>query len=176
MITQICVISDFCVILLTMNGNTRAFVDRVGQFYARQYNVPPVTGRLLGYLAVCEPMEQSIADLAEALLASRSAITNAVQTLEQYHLVRRERHAGSRFDLIRIDATGLEQNGFDPSLYAQQAALAREGLALLKDATPARRQALEEIATFAEFLVERMPALLEEWQAKKRTLHRTNKL
>ena len=145
-----------------MNENIRAFVDRVGQFYFHQYNVPPVTGRLLGYLAVCEPIEQSIADLAEALLASRSAITNAVNTLERYRLVRRERHAGSRVDLMSIDATGLENNGFDPALYAQQAALAHEGLALLEDAPPARRQALEEIATFAEFLVERMPALLEE--------------
>ncbi|MBO0780115.1 MAG: winged helix-turn-helix transcriptional regulator [Ktedonobacteraceae bacterium] len=158
-----------------MNKNIRDFVDRVGQFYSRQYNVPPVTGRLLGYLAVCEPMEQSIAGLAEALLASRSAITNAVNTLERYHLVRRERHAGSRVDLISIDTTGLENNGFAPALYAQQAALAHEGLALLEDAPPARRQALEEIATFAEFLVERIPALLEEWQAKKRTLQQTNK-
>jgi hypothetical protein len=158
-----------------MKNTIRAFVDRVGQFYARQYNVPPVTGRLLGYLAVCEPMEQSIADLAEALLASRSAITNAVQTLEQYHLVRRERPAGSRLDLVSIDTTGLELNGFDLALYVQQAALAHEGLALLQDATPARRQALEEIATFAEFLVEHMPALLEEWQAKKRTFHQPQK-
>ena len=111
-----------------MNENICAFVDRVGQFYCRQYNVPPVTGRLLGYLAVCEPMEQSIANLAEALLASRSAITNAVTILERYHLVRRERHAGWRVDLISIDTTGLEKNGFAPALYAQQAALAYEGL------------------------------------------------
>lgn len=76
---------------------------------------------------------------------------------------------------MSIDTTGLENNGFAPDLYAQQAALAHEGLALLEDAPPARRQALEEIATFAEFLVERMPALLEEWQAKKRTFQQTNK-
>jgi hypothetical protein len=80
--------------------------------------------------------------------------------------VRRARPAGSRVDLISIDATGLESNGFDPPLYAQQAVLAREGLELLKDAPPARRQALEDTATFAEFLVERMPALLAEWQTR----------
>jgi hypothetical protein len=39
-----------------------------------------VVGRLLGYLAICDPREQSIADLAEALLASHSAIAGAVKT------------------------------------------------------------------------------------------------
>jgi pimeloyl-ACP methyl ester carboxylesterase len=40
-----------------------------------------VTGRLLGYLAVCDPPRQTIADLAGALLASRSVITAAVKSL-----------------------------------------------------------------------------------------------
>jgi hypothetical protein len=35
----------------------------------------------LGYLAVCEPAAQTISDLSEALLASRSAITQAVVLL-----------------------------------------------------------------------------------------------
>ena len=42
----------------------------------------PVVGRLLGYLAICDPRERSV-QLAEALLASRSAIAGAVKTLEQ---------------------------------------------------------------------------------------------
>ena len=39
------------------------------------------SGRLLGYLAVCDPPEQTIGELAEALLASRSAIAGAVKVL-----------------------------------------------------------------------------------------------
>ena len=53
----------------------------MGRFYARRYGFPPMVGRLIGYLAVCDPPEQSIAELAEALLASRSAIAGAVKTL-----------------------------------------------------------------------------------------------
>ena len=44
-----------------------------------------MVGRVLGYLLVCEPRDQSIAELSEALLASRSAITGALDVLERLH-------------------------------------------------------------------------------------------
>ncbi|MBV9805150.1 MAG: hypothetical protein JO130_18265 [Solirubrobacterales bacterium] len=53
------------------------FADHMGRFSARRHAYPPMAGRLLGYLAVCDPPEQSIGDLSEALLASRSAIAGA---------------------------------------------------------------------------------------------------
>ena len=58
------------------------FADHMGRFYARRYAFPPMVGRLLGYLAVCDPPDQTIGELAEALLASRSAIAGAVKVLE----------------------------------------------------------------------------------------------
>jgi hypothetical protein len=45
------------------------FADHVARYYMREQNVPPVAGRVLGYLAVCEPAAQTINDLSEALLA-----------------------------------------------------------------------------------------------------------
>jgi hypothetical protein len=55
------------------------FADHAGRFYARQYGFPPVAGRLLGYLIICDPPQRTIADLAKALLASRSAIARCGQ-------------------------------------------------------------------------------------------------
>ena len=74
-----------------------------------------MVGRLIGYLAICEPREQSIAELAEALLASRSAIAGAINVLENLDLVRRSRTAGERMDRVRIDLTGSRSMGFDVS-------------------------------------------------------------
>ena len=71
-----------------------AFADDVGRFYARQYGLPPMAGRLLGYLFVCEPPQQTIDELSEALRASRSAITGVVKLLESYKMARRVRAAG----------------------------------------------------------------------------------
>jgi DNA-binding MarR family transcriptional regulator len=143
------------------------FADHAGRFYARQYGIPPVAGRLLGYLAVCDPPQQTIADLAEALLASRSAITGAVKLLEGFRAVRRERAAGDRVDRVSLDPAGLEPRGFDSSVYKEMAALAREGLTLLQDAPPARRDVMEDVAALGDFLAEKMPALLEEWRARR---------
>ncbi len=139
------------------------FSDHVGRFYAKQYSFPPAVGRVLGYLLVCEPMEQSINDLAEALLTSRSAVAGAVKMLENYHAISRRRPAGSRVDLIAIAPRGWEQNGFDPTEYQEQAKLAREGLEILKVASPERREALEGLVALNDFLTERMPSLLKEW-------------
>ena len=114
-------------------------------------------GAAVGYLAICDPREQSIAELAEALLASRSAIAGAVKTLEPLGLVRRTRAAGERMDRVRIDLTSPRTLGLDPTEYQEQAALAREGLAVLADAPPERRAVLLEMAAFAELLASSCP-------------------
>lgn len=147
-----------------------AFADRAGRFYAREYGFPPIAGRLLGYLLVCDPPGQTIAELSGTLLASRSAITGAVKLLEAHHIVRRVRTAGERVDRVSIDAAGLEPTGFDAAVYRQQAALAREGLALLAGSSPERRAVLEEAAALYDFLAERLPAVLAEWHARRDNL------
>src|SRR5579862_7433587 len=88
------------------------FADHMGRFYARRYSFPPMAGRLLGYLAVCDPPEPTIAELAEALLASRSAIAGAVSFLETTtHAVQRSRVAGERMDRVRIDLSSPQALG-----------------------------------------------------------------
>jgi DNA-binding MarR family transcriptional regulator len=143
------------------------YADHAGRFYARQYGFPPMAGRLLGYLTVCDPEHQSISELADALMASRSAITGAIQALENFHLVMRTRTAGERVDRVSLDLAGMEGNGFDANVYNEQAALVREGLALLIKAEPDRRAWLEEMAALSDFLTERMPELQKEWHLRR---------
>lgn len=47
--------------------------------------------------------------------------------------------------------------------------MAREGLTLLQDAPSDRQAVLEEVAALGDFLAEKMPALLEEWRARRAT-------
>jgi hypothetical protein len=147
------------------------FADHVGRFYARQYGFPPMAGRLLGYLFVCDPPQQTIDELGEALLASRSAITGAVKLLESHRMARRTRAAGERVDRVGLDPVSQQPQNFDAVLHREHAALFREGLALIADAPPERRAPLEELVALAEFLSERLPALLEEWHAYREQLH-----
>jgi DNA-binding MarR family transcriptional regulator len=152
------------------------FADHAGRLYARRYGMAPMVGRLLGYLMVCWPREHSISELAEALLASRSAIAGAVGTLESLGLVRRSRAAGERMDRVCIDGTSRRAWGFDVSEYREQGDLAREGLEVLADAQLERRAVLLELAAFADFLVERLPVLEQEWSAHREALREAGQL
>jgi hypothetical protein len=146
------------------------FADHMGRYYATRYAFPPMVGRLIGYLAVCDPPEQTIAELADALLASRSAITGAAKTLETLHVIRRSRSAGERMDRIRIDMSSPEGMGMDITEYQEMAQLAREGLEVLKDAPPERRAVLLEFGAFADFLVEQIVRFEQEWKERRAAL------
>ena len=146
------------------------FADHMGRFYARRFSFPPMVGRLIGYLAVCDPPDPTIGELAEALLASRSAIAGAVKVLETIHVVQRSRVAGERMDRVRIDLSSQQSMGMDVSEYEEMRELAREGLEVLGDAPLQRRAALLELSAFSEFLVEQMPKLRQEWEARREEL------
>lgn len=149
------------------------YADHMGRYQAQRHGLPPVMGRVVGYLSVCEPMEQSINDIADALLTSRSAVNNALTMLDTQKLIKRRRPAGTRADLVSLIPISWE-SGFDPAEYQELASLAREGLELLKDAPPERRRALEETASLGDFLAERLPKLYEEWSAHHKKSQDTN--
>jgi hypothetical protein len=146
------------------------FADHMGRHYARRYGFPPMMGRLLGYLAVCDPPEQSIGELADALLASRSAIAGAVNALEVTHVIQRSRAAGERMDRVWIDMSSPQARGMDISEYEELRDMAREGLEVVADAPVERQAVLLEMEAFAEFLVERIPVLQREWYERREAL------
>jgi DNA-binding transcriptional regulator GbsR (MarR family) len=152
------------------------YADHLGRFYAHRYAYPPMVGRVLGYLLVCEPRDQTIAELSDALLASRSAITGALSVLERTDAVRRSRAAGERMDRVRIDMSSAQARGFDISEYQELGDLAREGLEVLSDAPPERQAELLELAAFAEFLVESIQALRQQWEARRDALRASGEL
>ena len=146
------------------------FADHMGRFYARRFSFPPMVGRLIGYLAVCDPPDPTIGELAEALLASRSAIAGAVKVLETIHVVQRSRIAGERMDRVRIDLSSQQSMGMDVSEYEEMRELAREGLEVLKDAPEGRRAVLFEMSAFADFLLEQMVQFEQGWKERRAAL------
>jgi MarR family len=154
-----------------------SFADDLGRYCSREMGLPPVAGRVLGYLGVCEPAEQTINELADALLASRSAITQAVVLLEGQGLARRTRARGERVDrvAVHLDVLIFERD-LDGASYVEQAALLRRGAALLAPEDTSRRQALDELAALNDFLAEKFPLLREEWRDRRARLRGTDAL
>jgi hypothetical protein len=73
-------------------------------------------------------------------------------------------------DRVRIDMSSPQATGFDMSEYVEQGELAREGLRILEGTPPERRAILLEWAAFADFVVERLPLLEQEWEERRETL------
>ncbi|HTZ10281.1 MAG TPA: hypothetical protein VMB72_14490 [Acidimicrobiales bacterium] len=146
------------------------FADHVGRFYARRYGYPPMVGRVLGYLLVCEPRDQTIGELSEALLASRTAVTSALNVLERISAIRRSRAAGERMDRVRLDFSSAQSRGFDVTEYEELRDLSREGLAVLADAPAERRADLVELEAFAGFLIDGIVAMQKDWEAHRHAL------
>ena len=80
-----------------------AWIEQVADFFADQEGLPPITGRVLGWLMICEPAEQSAADIATAIKASRASMTTNIRTLLTVGLIRRCTRAGDRTAYYRID-------------------------------------------------------------------------
>ena len=71
---------------------------------------------------------------------------------------------------MRIDLSTPQSMGMDISEYKQLFDLSREGLEVLADAPPERRAVLLEMSAFAEFLIEQMPKLQEQWESRRAEL------
>jgi predicted transcriptional regulator len=80
-----------------------AWAERVATFFAENYGLPPITGRILGWLMICDPPEQSAGDIASAIDASRASLTTNMRFLIASGLIRRLTRPGGRTSYYRID-------------------------------------------------------------------------
>jgi DNA-binding MarR family transcriptional regulator len=153
------------------------FADQVGQYFAKLYSLPPLTGRVFGWLLICEPPEQTAAELAEALHASRSAISGAINMLDTFRYIRRARAAGERVDRISLHPDAWERSFETPGEHGVLQDLAHQGLTVLgDDAPPSRRARLLEVLALNEFLRDRTPKLQAEWRAYRDALRASGEL
>jgi hypothetical protein len=80
-----------------------AWAERAAGFFAEQYGIPPIAGRILGWLMVCDPPAQSATGIAGSIGASRASLTSNMNLLTAARLVRKQRVPGDRTTYFRID-------------------------------------------------------------------------
>ncbi|MEV4105816.1 MarR family transcriptional regulator [Nonomuraea sp. NPDC049649] len=143
------------------------FVDDVAAFFAAE-GLPFIAGRVIGWLLICDPPEQSAAQLAEALQVSRSSISSTTRLLTPSGLVEGVRRRGERQEYFRIAADGWSR--MLASRYAKTAAfrqVTERGLDVLSDAPPERRERLANVAELYRFLEGELPALWARWEQRR---------
>ncbi|GAA4544439.1 GbsR/MarR family transcriptional regulator [Amycolatopsis samaneae] len=79
------------------------WVERVATFCVDEWGLPPITGRILGWLMISDPPEQSAGEIADVISASRASLTSNMRFLTVIGLVRRTRRPGDRTAYYRIE-------------------------------------------------------------------------
>jgi DNA-binding transcriptional regulator GbsR (MarR family) len=150
-----------------MRAEEQVFIERWSAILAQE-GLPPVAGRLWAWLLVCDPPDQSVEQIANAIGASRGAISGAVRMLEPSGLIIRTKRRGDRHEYWRTspDAVVLsleaKARATRPSLQALDAILS--ALADRDDESLAR---LREAQRLYVMLLEMFPTLIAQFKAER---------
>lgn len=77
------------------------WVERVSMYLARD-GVPPIAGRVLGWLMVCDPPEQSAGQISDAIGASRASLTSNLRLLTTMGFLVSRTRPGERTTYYRM--------------------------------------------------------------------------
>src|SRR5262245_3392062 len=144
------------------------FVEEMGAFLAG-LGMTRMAGRMWGWLLICEPAEQTAAEIAEALQASRGSIRGTARTLANAGLVRRGTRRGDRREYFSAPAEALDQMlGSASSLYRQMRIIAEHGLAATADRSLESRARLQEFHDVMGFVEREVPLVISRFLADRK--------
>lgn len=144
------------------------YAEEVGIYFERM-GMTRMSGRILGWLMVCDPPHQTINELADALQASKGSISTMTRVLMQIGIVERFSIPGQRRDLYRVRTGGWSAT-IEASIaeYRNFRQLAERGLNLLDGAPPKARERLEDMRDVYGFFEREMPGLIEKYKQERR--------
>jgi DNA-binding transcriptional regulator GbsR (MarR family) len=144
-----------------------AFVEAIGQILGSS-GMTPMAGRMWGWLLICEPPDQTAADLADELKASRGSISGTARLLTTAGLIQRTTRRGDRREYFSTPpggfATIIETAG---AAYGRFRRLTEEGLDELADRPPEVRARLQEVHDVFAFFESEYPGLLARFHQER---------
>jgi hypothetical protein len=79
------------------------WVERVAKYLWDQDRMPMIAGRVLAWLMICEPAEQTAGEIAQAVGASRASLTNNLRLLSGIGFLTESTRPGNRSVYYRAD-------------------------------------------------------------------------
>jgi DNA-binding transcriptional regulator GbsR (MarR family) len=143
------------------------FIEDVGVYFESQ-GVPRMAGRLLAWLLICDPPEQTMNDMVSRLQVSKGSASSMLRMLGQFQLVERISRPGVRADFYRI-APDFGEKVMSSAMqkFAVFRMITERGLRLLEDAPPERRERLEDLHSIYTYLEGRFPSMAQEWREQR---------
>lgn len=80
-----------------------AWVEQIAKYVWDQDRMPMIAGRIFGWLLICDPPEQTAAQIAEAIGASRASLTNNLRLLGNIGFLTQHTKPGDRSVYYRAD-------------------------------------------------------------------------
>jgi DNA-binding transcriptional regulator GbsR (MarR family) len=146
-----------------MTPGESQFVEEMGQFLG-SLGMTPMAGRMWGWLLICEPEEQTAADIARELHASRGAISGTARILATAGLIRRTTRPGDRREYFSAPPEALDSMlASAGALYRTMREIAERGLAATADRPASERARLQEFHDVMSFVELEVPRLVGEF-------------
>ncbi len=150
----------------------RAFVEDYAMLLEGE-GLPRMAGRIFAWLQVCDPPEQTAADLSRQLNASVGSISSMTRLLVSAELIERVSRPGERADRFRITPDGVTT-----LMRSASARLSRfrritaRGLDVLADRPPASRERLEAFHDLYVYFEKAFPAVVDDWERQRKEVRR----
>ncbi len=150
--------------------NTKeSYIEETG-LLMEQAGLTRMTGRILGYLFVCDKERVSFDELTTALKASKSSISTNIRSLLQVGFVKATSLSGDRKTYYSIShgfswseimksklkLTGILQKHFE------------KAIELREEKTDKTTEWLKNGADFYKYICDEFPAFLDQWEAKNK--------
>jgi DNA-binding transcriptional regulator GbsR (MarR family) len=144
------------------------FADALGT-YLEVSGQPRLAGRLLGWLVVCDPPEQSALELATSLGVSRSAVSAITQHAVRMGVLERVAVPGTREVHFRIveDAWSQVARSNIPLVQGVRRAADR-ALESLAARDPGKNRRLKGLRDMYAFMEQEIPVLLDRWEERRK--------
>ena len=143
-----------------MTPGESTFVEEMGQFLG-SIGMTPMAGRMWGWLLICDPADQTAADISSALQASRGAISGTARLLATAGLIRRTTRPGDRREYFSAPPEALDSMlASAGAIYRQMREIAERGLAATAGRPPEARARLEEFRDVMAFVEQEVPRVV----------------
>jgi len=144
------------------------FIEKFGTYFEK-VALPPMAGRILGWLLICEPPQQSMHNLTEVLQASKGSISTSLQLLTHTGLVERVRVPGERRNYFLLPEHAwshmMKQRLAMIGMFKE---LAQDGMHLMKEKGRVGQRRLQNMHDLYVFWEQELPALFERWEQEQR--------
>lgn len=149
---------------MTLSEEQRQLIEQIG-IYHENNGFQPAVARVVGLLLVSNRPELSFDEISETLNISKSATSNALNMLLNTGHIEYTTFSGDRKRYFRIKSSNWRD------MFAKKMedlshlnGLLKRVLEVRKRENPIYDKKLGDFISFLDYMKERMPSLIEEWE------------